>query len=174
MKKKMIRSIVIFGVALVLGITAGFASAADAGSGRAGNDFGLGFVLGNPSGLSAKIPSGPSNSINLILGYDANGRWNDNNANCCGDGRLYLGGDYVWYNYNLIHVAQGRLPFYYGPGAWASIANNSSFGLRIALGLEYQFANAPFDIFLEIGPGIRIMPNTNGVVSAGLGGRFFF
>lgn len=151
-----------------LGMTAGIAPAA-AG---AGNNFGLGFVLGNPSGLSAKIPSGPSNSVNLILGYDASNGLS--NGDCCRDGRLYLGGDYVWYNYNLIHVSQGRLPLYYGPGVWASIADNSSAGIRFAVGLEYQFSNAPFDIFLEIGPGIRVAPNTSGYVSAGLGGRFFF
>jgi hypothetical protein len=46
--------------------------------------------------------------------------------------------------------------------------------MRFVLGLEYQFATAPFDIFLEIAPGIRVIPNTSGYVSSGLGARFFF
>ena len=33
---------------------------------------------------------------------------------------------------------------------------------------------APFDLFLEIGPGINIMLNTEADVSGGIGGRFFF
>lgn len=165
--KKLILGIMVVGFALGAGVQ--ISSGADARS-----NFGLGFILGGPSGISAKIPSG-SNSINLILGYDVNDGWGPGyNRNCCNDGRLYLGGDYVWYNYNLIHVSEGRLPLYYGPGAWASIANTSSVGIRVAVGLEYQFATAPFDIFLEIGPGIRIIPNTSGAITAGLGGRFFF
>jgi hypothetical protein len=161
-----------------LGVTAGLSPGATA----AGNNFGLGFVLGNPSGLSAKLPSGPINAFHFILAYDQGRGWgnrgwaNDycnNNDNDC-NGRLYLGGDYVWYNYNAIPVSQGRLPFYYGPGIWTSVADNSAVGIRFALGLEYQFATAPFDIFLEIAPGIRVIPNTSGYVSSGLGARFYF
>lgn len=164
---------------ILLGVTAGITPAAPA----AGSDFGLGFVLGNPSGLSAKIPSGSINAFHLIAAYNENRGWGnrgwDDNDNCgpnnndC-NGRLYLGGDYVWYNYNAIPVSKGRLPFYYGPGVWTSIADDAGVGIRFALGLEYQFATAPFDIFLEIAPGIRVIPNTNGYVSSGLGGRFFF
>jgi hypothetical protein len=166
----------ISGIALLT--LTGFATAAPA----AGSGFGLGFVLGNPSGLSAKLPAGEINAFHFILAYDqgrnwGNRGWGDNNCgtnnNDC-HGRLYLGGDYVWYNYNAIPVSKGRLPFYYGPGVWASVANNTGAGVRFALGLEYQFATAPFDIFLEIAPGIRVIPNTNGYVSSGLGGRFFF
>jgi hypothetical protein len=176
---KMILGIVMAGTAM-LGMVSGPATAAPAAS----NDFGIGFVLGNPSGLSAKIPAGSINAFHLILAYNQNRGWgnrgwdDDNcgpgpgNDNC--DGRLYLGGDYVWYNYNAIHVSKGRLPFYYGPGIWTSVANDAGVGIRFALGLEYQFANAPFDIFLEIAPGIRVIPNTNGYVSSGLGGRFYF
>jgi hypothetical protein len=171
--KKMILSVAL------LALTSGLAAAAP----KAGSSLGLGFVLGNPSGLSAKLPAGPGNAFQFILAYDNAGNgWNnrgwangncDNNNNDC-NGRLYLGGDYVWYNYNAIPVSQGRLPFYYGPGLWTSVSDNSSVGIRFVLGLEYQFATAPFDIFLEIAPGIRVIPNTSGYVSSGLGGRFFF
>jgi hypothetical protein len=160
------------------GMAAGGAGAATA----AGSEFGLGFVLGNPSGLSAKVPAGGVNAFQFILAYEAGGGWgnrgwgNDGcgpNGNDC-NGQFYLGGDYVWYNYNAIPVSKGRLPFYYGPGVWTSAANKTGMGIRFALGLEYQFATAPFDLFLEIAPGIRVIPNTNGYVSSGLGGRFFF
>lgn len=142
---------------------------------------GVGFVLGNPSGLSAKLPAGGVNALQFVLAYDQGRGWGNrgwDNADCgpnndC-DGRLYFGGDYVWYNHNVIPVSQGRLPFYYGPGAWASVSDDTGFGIRFALGLEYQFATAPFDVFLEIAPGVRVIPNTQGYVSSGLGGRFFF
>lgn len=148
----------------------------------AGSDFGIGFVLGNPSGLSAKLPTSQNNALQFILAFNNNrDNWNNhgwangdcNTTNDC-NGSLYFGGDYVWYNYNAIPVKQGRLPFYYGPGLWMSASDNSAVGMRFVLGLEYQFAAAPFDIFLEIAPGIRVIPNTDGYVSAGLGARFFF
>ncbi len=136
----------------------------------ASGDFGLGIILGAPSGISAKIATGQTNSVNLILGYDLN-----DGPGCCRDnGQLYIGGDYVWYNYNLIRVSKGRLPLYYGPGANASFSNNSRVGVRGVIGLEYQFSGAPFDVFLEIAPGINVMPSTHGYVSGGLGSRFFF
>jgi hypothetical protein len=144
--------------------------AADAASGT-----GIGFVLGNPTGLSLKLPQGRSNAWQFTFGWDLDGPngppWNDPPND---DPRFYVGGDYLWYNYNLIRVNQGRLPLYYGPGAFVSISNNTHAGIRGVVGLEYQFARAPFDIFIEVGPGITILPDTHGIVFAGLGGRFFF
>ena len=137
----------------------------------ASGDFGLGLILGDPSGISAKISTGPVNSVNLVLGYDLNPHY----YGCCRDnGQFYMGGDYVWYNYELIHVTKGRLPLYYGPGVNATFASNSAVGIRGVVGLEYQFAGAPFDLFIEIGPGIRVIPNTEGNMEAGFGSRFFF
>jgi hypothetical protein len=149
--------------------------------------FGLGIILGNPSGLSLKIPSGP-NSINAIFGYNSyrNGWGNcdgpgpGDRDRCYGDGSIYLGADYIFYNYNLIRVSKGRLPLYYGPGLNATFwdappgEDGIRVGFRIAVGLEYQFATAPFDIFFEIAPGINVVPNTSGYVMAGIGTRFFF
>lgn len=169
------------GAARMAGLCLVVASASFAAPPAATN-FGIGFSLGNPSGLSAKLPTSQANAFQFLLAFDNNrDNWNNrgwadgdcgNNNEC--DGRLYLGGDYLWYKYNVIPVSQGRLPFYYGPGLWTSVSDNSAVGMRFVLGLEYQFATAPFDIFLEIAPGIRVIPNTNGYVSSGLGARYFF
>jgi hypothetical protein len=173
---KSIKSIL---TALTLGAAALTANATPASEG-----FGIGVILGSPSGLSLKIPASPANSINVIAGWDLDdndGRWE--NDECCSS--FYIGGDYIFYNYNLIRVNQGRMPLYYGPGLNASFWNgpngpndddndNFRIGLRIALGLEYQFATAPFDIFVEIAPGVTVVPATYAYVSAGIGTRFFF
>ncbi len=153
--KKLFWSLAFTGMALST------ASAAD-------SNFGLGFILGNPSGLSARLATGGNNAVDLLLGYNLDRHEGGQ------DGILYLGGDYLWYNYSLIHVAEGRLPIYFGPGIKATISDNSSVGIRGVLGLEYQFATAPFDLFLEVGPGINIVPNTQPDVSAGFGARYFF
>ncbi len=146
-----------------LGLFTGLSSATD-------SNFGLGIILGAPTGISARIATGPANSVNAILGYAVGGP-----GVCCRDGgHIFMGADYVWYNYNLIPVAKGRLPLYFGPGINATFSNDSRLGIRGVVGLEYQFASAPVDLFLELGPGINVMPNTDGYVTGGFGGRFFF
>ena len=140
----------------------------------ASDRFGLGLVLGSPSGLSLKIPQG-AQSVNVIVGYDFDDGPPPPRDRGWGDDWLYVGADYVWYNYGLIRVERGRLPLYYGPGVYAAISEpRSAVGIRFAVGLEYQFAQAPFDIFLELGPRINVVPNTDGDIFVGLGGRFFF
>jgi hypothetical protein len=148
---------------LFVGMMTGIASATD-------TNFGLGFMLGVPTGISARIATSNTNAVDLLLGYDLYSHGVNGQT-----GVLYLGGDYLWYNYSLIPVSEGKLPVYYGPGIQATFSNDhSSVGIRGVLGIEYQFANAPFDLFLEVGPGINIVPNTDGNISAGFGTRYFF
>lgn len=157
---------------LLLALALALVLAAPARSAPASERFGLGIVLGSPSGISLKIPQG-AQSLNVIVGYDL-----DNDPPGPGpewdDDYVYVGVDYVWYNYELIRVKQGRLPLYFGPGAYAAIADRTVVGVRFAVGLEYQFARAPFDIFLELGPRVNVVPDTDADVFAGLGARFFF
>jgi hypothetical protein len=171
------KSITAFNAFIAAGIALGLAATAHAAPASDGR-FGLGFVLGNPSGISMKIPAAPANSINVIAGWDLNdGPGPGPDRDCCSS--FYVGADYAFYNYNLIRVQRGRMPLYYGPGLNASFYDapgddDVRVGFRFVVGLEYQFATAPFDIFLEIAPGINVIPDTDGFVSAGLGARFFF
>jgi hypothetical protein len=125
--------------------------------------FGIGFVLGTPSGLSASLPIGTGNAINGVLGYEIG-----NTAN------LYLQGDYVWIQDGLIPVESGKISIYYGPGAFAVLAKSSAAGIRAVVGIDYRFQEIPLQAFLEVGPGINIVPNTVGVLGAGLGLRYYF
>ena len=145
------------------------ARAADAATGT-----GVGIILGGPSGLTLKLPQGRGKSYNFALGYDLDGRGDWYGPGPDRGGHLYLGGDYVWYNYGVLPVEKGRLPLYYGPGAYVVVSDRSAVGIRGVVGLEYQFAGAPFDVFLELGPRLNVVPDTRGDLTAGLGGRFFF
>jgi hypothetical protein len=82
--------------------------------------------------------------------------------------------DYLFHNFNLIKVEKGRLPVYYGIGASVVLASSVGAGIRVPVGLEYIFANAPFDIFLEVVPMLAVVPSTSFGVNAGLGARYFF
>ncbi len=82
--------------------------------------------------------------------------------------------DYVWHEYNLIRVESGRLPFYFGIGGRVIFSDDPLVGARIPIGLDYQFAGAPVDIFLEIVPILDLIPSTDFDLGGGLGVRFWF
>jgi hypothetical protein len=131
-----------------------------AGAGSSG--MGIGAVLGFPTGVSAKIWQGPTNAIDLILGWSLD------------DNYLSLGGDYVWHNYHLIPVSRGKFPVYYGIGGVVTLAGSPSLGVRGVGGVEYLFPDAPLDLFLEVAPVVIIFKNPDPDLNAGLGMRFFF
>jgi len=125
--------------------------------------FGLGIVLGEPTGLSAKLWTGSSNAFDFAAAWSFKG-----------DGQLLLQADYVWHSFDLIRVSSGRLPLYYGIGGRIIFADDPLLGIRIPLGLNYQFASAPIDIFAEIVPILDLIPSTDFDLGGGLGARFWF
>lgn len=150
----MVKSFVFVGlVALLL---CGNASAQDRG-------FGLGIILGEPTGLSAKLWTGNSTAIDGAVSWSS-GR---NNV-------LHLHADYLIHNFNLIKVEKGEFPFYYGIGGRVKLTSDPTVGVRIPVGLEYIFASAPVGIFLEIVPVLDLVPNSDFDINAGLGVRYFF
>jgi len=76
-----------------------------------------------------------------------------------------------WY---LIDVSQGELPLYAGVGGRIGFGDQIRVGFRIPVGLSYNFENAPFDVFLEVVPGMDLTPATKFSMDGGIGGRFYF
>ena len=128
-----------------------------------GRGFGIGIVLGEPTGVSAKLWTSSSNA------FDFAAAWSFND-----DGHLLLQADYVWHSFDLISVSSGRLPLYYGIGGRVIFADDPLIGVRIPVGLNYQFATAPIDIFVEIVPILDLIPSTDFDLGGGLGARFWF
>ena len=128
------------------------------------NGFGLGFVIGDPSGISASLPVGANTAFNVLAGYQISHQ----GAN------LTLLGDYVWHQRDLITVDVGKVSLYYGPGVQLTLAKNSEAGIRAVVGIDYLFEGKPLQAFLEVCPGINVVPNTNPTATAGLGLRYFF
>jgi len=127
------------------------------------NGFGLGIVLGEPTGLSAKLWTGSSNAFDFAAAWSFKG-----------DGHLLVQADYVWHSFNLIHVSSGKLPLYYGIGGRAIFSDDPLLGVRVPLGLNYLFDDAPIDIFAEIVPILDLIPETDFDLGGGLGVRFWF
>jgi hypothetical protein len=126
-------------------------------------DFGLGVILGEPTGISAKYYTGGSNALAFGAAWSF-GR----NAN------MHLHADYLIHRFDLIEVEKGRLPLYYGIGGRVRFADKSTVGIRIPIGLSYYFQNDPLEIFFEVVPILDLTPATNFSGNGGIGLRYYF
>jgi hypothetical protein len=125
--------------------------------------FGLGIILGEPTGISGKYWLSPSTAI------DGAAAWNFGSG-----GYLHIHGDYLIHNYDIFKVQEGKLPLYFGIGGRIGFSSETVVGLRGVVGVAYQFSGAPVDAFLEIAPIMDLVPGTSFHVNGGIGARFFF
>lgn len=151
----------IFLITLILALT----TLAQIGTAKGGK-FGLGVIIGEPTGPCFKYWTGPKTAI------DGAAAWSlANNAG------LHLHADYLWHKFDLIPVEKGSLPFYFGLGGrirFAEGGGDDRIGIRIPVGLDYIFATTPLDIFLEIVPILDLAPDTDLDFNGAVGVRFFF
>jgi hypothetical protein len=138
-------------------------------------DFGLGIMIGEPTGLSGKLWLSPKSAVDAGLAWSFQG-----------DGSFHLHLDYLLHDFKLIPVDKGKLPLYYGIGGrflihdhnkwWDEHHNDNDvhIGLRIPVGLEYIFTGDKVGIFLEIAPVLDLAPDTDLDFNGGIGVRYFF
>jgi len=125
--------------------------------------FGLGVILGEPTGLSAKLWTSRTSALDGAVAWSF-GR----------ESAFHLHGDFLVHHFNWIKVSEGKLPVYYGIGGRLKLEVERLLGVRFPLGLNYQFAKAPLDIFIEIVPILELIPATDFNMNGAIGIRFFF
>lgn len=139
--------------------------------------FGLGIMLGDPTGFCGKGWIGSDRAIDFGVAWGL-----------VHNGYFHLHADYLFHKMDLIPVSKGRLPLYFGPGlrmrSWGSngyYVNGESYkgsrvdiGVRFPVGLAYLFDNAPVDVFIEVVPTMGILPSTSFDFDAAVGGRYWF
>jgi hypothetical protein len=76
--------------------------------------------------------------------------------------------------YDLFRPEKGRLPWYYGIGGRVVTGDKAVLGVRIPLGLVYELASDPIDLFVEIVPVLDVAPSTGFRLNGAIGGRFWF
>jgi hypothetical protein len=147
--------------------------------------FGLGLELGEPDGLNGKVFVRPTGAIDFGLGYIYDHYY-------YGDG-LHIYADYLWHPAVLTNTPSFALPFYVGVGLrlwdFSYCVNNvcdydgSAIGIRVPIGLSFDFKNAPIDIFLQVIPVLdflggdyymRYRDREHFGIDASLGIRFWF
>jgi hypothetical protein len=134
--------------------------------------FGVGIILGEPTGISLKSWLGPSSALDFAVAWSFE-RYNS----------LTIHADYLKHNFRLIKVDKGALPFYYGIGGRIKLKDDDAprnnndearLGVRVPVGLAYHFENVTLDVFLEVVPILELVPSTDFTMSAAVGIRYFF
>ena len=130
-----------------------------------GGPFGLGIIVGEPTGVSLKYQMNEKNAIDGAVAWSLSG-----------DNDLHLHADYLIHWYDIITVKKGQLPLYAGLGGRIEFRENRDnlIGLRIPVGLAYLFAGSPFDAFVELVPVLDLAPDTDFDLEGALGARFWF
>ena len=140
-------------------------------AGALNRDFGLGIVVGEPTGITGKAWLSRRNAFDFAAAWSV-----------ADESALHLHGDFLMHRFDLFRVDPGRLPLYYGIGGRIRVFDDKRFlgddrvqlGLRIPVGLDYLFEEAPFDVFLEVVPILDLLPATDFDLNASLGGRYWF
>lgn len=141
--------------------------------------FGIGFILGDPTAVSAKW-------------YRSNERALDLQVSLNSSNYVLVYGDYLYHFTGIL--GQGdrfteRLSTYMGFGPLLAVGTKDdhpkgnyfdkrqddyAFGVRIPFGVEWIWEKAPLGIGVELAPGVMIAPATKGLFQGGLTLRYYF
>jgi len=127
-------------------------------------DFGLGIILGEPTGVSFKQWLTDRNAI------DAAAAWSFGNVSA-----FHAHMDYLYHGPLGDHSLSEGMLYYVGIGGrFKATEGDSRIGVRIPLGLDYLFYDTPIDLFFEVAPILDLAPETEFRMNGSLGLRYFF
>lgn len=166
--KGIIKKNLLFGMVLCMIILAKPAIAQDHG-------FGIGAIVGEPTGLSAKLWTSKINAFDFGLGWSVGGDRISYNGHYDGGSRIHFHMDYLWHSFNAITSTE-RFPIYYGIGGRYNSGGgyDGSFGVRGVFGIAWFPRSTPIDLFVELVPVLQLTQSTGFGIDAAIGIRFFF
>lgn len=135
--------------------------------------FGIGVILGEPTGLSAKLFLLDNSAIDFAAAWS----FSHNTS-------MQIHIDYLWHYFNLIRPlhTSTKFPLYFGIGPRFSFHyndnkshhNDEHLGIRFPVGLSALFQKVPIELFLEVAPILDVIPDTDVEFNGGLGIRYYF
>ena len=137
---------------------------------EANKSFGLGLMIGAPSGLSGKYFLTKDTAFDFGVGAYYHYRDRDG---------LHIHGDFLWHPAVLTKNEAFWLPIYFGVGARFLDHNDydSHIGVRGVGGLAFDFQRVPLDIFFELWFAVDLVRDDHYDMSDGagsLGIRYWF
>lgn len=123
---------------------------------EANKTFGLGLELGSPAGITGKYFLNESNALQFGLGW-YNGYYRDYFG-------YHIYGDYLWHPISLVSASAFELPLFVGVGLqFADFEDRRDrvyddaigFGIRVPVGIAFDFNDIPLDIFLQFVPSLN-------------------
>jgi hypothetical protein len=144
-----------------------------------GGPFGLGIIVGNPTGITGAYKLGGNTAIDAAVGlggFDFDG--------------LYVHVDFLFLLPDLVTSGPVRLSPYLGPGGFLNVGrgNNSGsggsgsgggskgagLGVRVPFGLSLDFSSFPLQLFIELAPQLEVVPDPDFGLGGALGFRYYF
>jgi hypothetical protein len=88
----------------------------------------------------------------------------------------YIWADYLYHFRSLITLEKGELPVYIGVGGRLQLqeSKDNKFGIRFPVGMAYEFAGLPVDVFVEVVPIWDVAFSYDFDLEGGFGFRFYF
>ncbi|MDD2852161.1 MAG: hypothetical protein PHY09_09735 [Desulfuromonadaceae bacterium] len=142
---------------------------------KAEDGFGLGVILGEPTGISVKKWLGADRAVDAAAAWS----FTENDS-------FQFHADYLFHNFGLLRSADlgGRIPVYFGFGGRLKLQSHDHgngrndhdalLGVRIPVGISYMFSKAPVDLFVELVPILDLAPSTDLGLNGAIGARFYF
>lgn len=142
--------------------------------------FGLGGMLGQPTGITVKYFFTPRHALTGAVGV---GWWGGHN--------LHIHVDYGYHfvpkrtsYFDLVLWVGGGIKFFffyyrdYHP-YWDEHWHDHDYGrvglgLRVPLGISFHVNKVPLDVFFELAPGFAFLPWLDGFLDGGVGVRYYF
>lgn len=124
-------------------------------------DFSIGAIIGEPTGLTAKL------WLDNRTAIQGSAAWSFRQERA-----VHIHGDFLFHHNYSDRVSRGTLHLYYGIGGRIKDTAEARIGVRVPLGMNYQFANTPLTFFGEIAPLLDITPATEMDINAAFGLRF--
>ena len=128
-----------------------------------GHGFGLGLMIGEPTGISCKGWLTNSGAIQLGIGYPS----------LASSHGTALSVEYLWHSH--VFRSHEYLPLFYGLGGIFGASSGSNLvGARGVFGIAWWPRRSSIDVFLQLTPTIYLRPTTDFEFDFGFGVRYFF
>ena len=128
---------------------------------------GLGVIVGEPTGISAKIWTTGWTALQFGLAWRSGDLFFGT--------RVRMSGDYLWHSFESIRSTE-QFPVFYGVGGEIASGgrNQAWLGIRGVAGITWLARKAPIDVFIQVTPVMILIPSTEFEMGGGIGIRYFF